>query len=163
MEAEGDGNEKLLDHSWSYGEIATIRAQERLVIPVSIRRQVSLSANHENSTAIVELVAPGHIRLHSSLALTGKINALRADLASKAQYDPVARMHLGALGDKYREISLYDGGSRFQLSPELATYLGVTPSPDTELYIQGVCGAVDVMTMEKRNEYLANSQAEITL
>lgn len=156
-------NSETADDSWSYGKVMATATQRRVQIPEAVWSQLNLTSDNEANEVMVELVSPGHIRVRRLSEAEPWVAALRAKFAAEAKGNSDARRNLGALGDRYRKMTIYEGG-RLPLLEEIGSFLGIEPyTPGRKLYIQGAAGAIDVMTMGKRLQYQDESQNDITI
>lgn len=114
----------------------------------------------EKIELIVELFAPGRVRFHEKDEIAPLLKRKREVLLEQASEDPSAWQALSALADKYRPTSLYADG-RVRLNEEVAVFLGYAPPERPYLYVRAWTGYQEVMTLERRNELLADFGPEV--
>ena len=111
---------------------------------------------------IAELVKAGCVRLHLRSEILQKIKARRAEV--QRSNAPNRLELLGAIDDKYNEVSLYTkGGHSVEFKKRVVVYLGVLPNDDQQLFVEGTKETIDIMSLTYRNDRLESLKDDISV
>ena len=102
---------------------------------------------------IAELFKAGCVRLHLKSEVLPKILARRAEIQSSNP--PNSLELLGVINDRYNEVSLYTkGGHSVEFKKRVVVYLGLLPSDEQQLFVEGTKETIDIMSLTYRNARL---------
>lgn len=134
-------------------DLSTISPQYKVHVPKECLAVTDWSSRPSAPLLLIaELVEFGRVRLHVEADVREKIGSLRDDISQSEDTDSLDR--LGALNDRYREITFYTKEKTVLLKPVIVVYLGVTKEGERQVFVEARKASIDIMSLEYRNRRL---------
>lgn len=142
------------------GEVGTLSARARLLIPAAVRKATPWLKGPEPISLIVELAPDRQVRLRPADRAELLIESLRIRVTDSY---PASYGHLAALADRYRPVTFYPSDTQVHLGETIAVYMQLPASTNRHFYIETFGTHIDVMSLDRRDERLERLRDELAL
>lgn len=136
------------------GDVVQLDTENRVHIPIEAMRACGWQPGDEGLDVIIELVEPGHLRLHRADDIGDAIEARRKELEQIADGDEEALQDLFVLEDKYRRATLYKKEDRVRLVAAILAFMRARPEDKPEFYVRAYKGRVEILSLDQRDRLI---------